>query len=167
MLWATKSLCWHRYFNSSPQWLKNMYGIAWKFCEFSTGFDKIAIEIRILQYETPRKFTASVLINHGSGLRFGVGCLFLLSSRLKFRLSQAAKNNNTNKSVIHRMIYIYQQGAIIFLSYKITIATLQPLSGTPNFNFVCLLLESEFGDPVFFFAIKLWTVKIHLFVIFV
>ena len=43
---------------------------------------------------------------HGSGLGFGVGCLFLLSSRLKFRLSQAAKNNNTNKSVIHRMIYI-------------------------------------------------------------
>ena len=53
------------------------------------------------------------------------------------------------------MIYIYQQGAIIFFSYKITIATLQPLSGTPNFNFVCLLLGGEFGDPVFFFAIKL------------
>lgn len=49
------------------------------------------------------------------------------------------------------MIYIYQQGAIIFFSYKITIATLQPLSRTPNFNFVCLLLESELGDPVFFF----------------
>ena len=57
--------------------------------------------------------------------------------------------------MIYIYIYIYQQGAIIFFSYKITIATLQPLSRTPNFNFVCLLLESEFGDPVFFFAIKL------------
>lgn len=47
------------------------------------------------------------------------------------------------------MIYIYQQGAIIFFSYKITIATLQPLSRTPNFNFVCLLLGGEFGDPFF------------------
>ena len=52
------------------------------------------------------------------------------------------------------MIYIYQQGAIIFFSYKITIATLQPLSRTPNFNFVCLLLESEFGDPVFFLQLN-------------
>ena len=59
-------------------------------------------------------------------------------------------------------IYIYQQGAIIFFSYKITIATLQPLSRTPNFNFVCLLLESEFGDPVFLIKLKLMQLNSEL-----
>ena len=58
---------------------------------------------------------------------------------------------------------ISQQFAINFLTYKVTIATVQPLRNTLNFGFMCLQLKNESGDPRVLLLICNQHNKIHLF----
>ena len=44
---------------------------------------------------------------------------------------------------------IAQQDAVVFVTYKVTMATVKPCKNTLYFGFTCSYLKNELGDPIF------------------